>query len=465
MVTIGEGLLAAGSSLGKAISARRAAKRDKEAWKKFGEFAFPDVEAPQVLEVPESLAPNEDWEVQDAINKAVAGQNEESAEMRDMLSVPGPGREYAAAMLQNQMTAEQKRQEHLMRPLQSLGNGYVGRPTEEGSWEMIKLPGEAGKLQSTDPEKDLWVQNADQTWALVQEGVPQGEYSVEWKLDPEVDPKTGGIREEKIAVWTYPDGRIVKEPQGEYRLASQQRSGGPLKALPYNPNMDPRSNVAAQSSVALRNLNEEYAQTKDIITRMKGIEYTFKPEYLTAFGKLKQGVFAMRDFLNIPVKHLGKLTPAERKWYGEASEFTRKVNDNVNRYIKFITGAQMSEAEATRLMKAVANIGDTPTEFFAKLQGGMAQLEIFAMEKEMLLREAIHALDGMGISDPDTYKSLLQTETERIESEMRIKVEDFYGTWWVDPERGYGDPSNTGEFGYTDQDGGWSGGPALVTGD
>ena len=71
------------------------------------------------------------------------------------------------------------------------------------------------------------------------------------------------------------------------------------------------------------------------------------------------------------------LNPEERKQLGEYAVFRRQTAENTNLYIKAITGAQMSEAEADRLKLAVADAGQgifdgqDPVSFKANLDNAL----------------------------------------------------------------------------------------------
>jgi hypothetical protein len=89
------------------------------------------------------------------------------------------------------------------------------------------------------------------------------------------------------------------------------------------------------------------------------------------------------------------------------STFQNDAFDNMNRYIKEITGAQMSESEADRLRKAMPDPQrDSPVEFKAKLDRSMVILQRAGNIYKEMLRNGIsvdkaeraaadYVLDGM----------------------------------------------------------------------
>lgn len=112
------------------------------------------------------------------------------------------------------------------------------------------------------------------------------------------------------------------------------------------------------------------------LTRLAQIQNTFDRNFTTIPGKFRAGVLNLKDKLNV------ELTAEESKFLREQSTFAQNVTENINLYIKEITGAQMSEAEANRLRKAVADIGDSflagdgPIRFQAKVANQVKKLKM-----------------------------------------------------------------------------------------
>jgi hypothetical protein len=59
----------------------------------------------------------------------------------------------------------------------------------------------------------------------------------------------------------------------------------------------------------------------------------------------------------------------------ESAEWRRKVTSQLNRYIKEMTGAQLSAAEAKRLLKGMPNEGDQEEIFDEKMEGLIGEIE------------------------------------------------------------------------------------------
>lgn len=96
---------------------------------------------------------------------------------------------------------------------------------------------------------------------------------------------------------------------------------------------------------------------------------TYQPEFLTIFGRAQAWTVAKLEKVGVTVG------PEMKAFLTSYSTFKRNSLDGLNRYIKLITGAQMSEAEADRLRKAFPDVEqDSPTEFVAKYIATVQQI-------------------------------------------------------------------------------------------
>lgn len=116
--------------------------------------------------------------------------------------------------------------------------------------------------------------------------------------------------------------------------------------------------------------------------RLKTLQAEFDPKYLTVAGNAKGAWFNFVDKLNSGSL---KLNPDQQQFLEKYASYKANAWDNANRYIKEITGAQMSEAEAARLLRALPNPGtgildgDGPTSFKSKLDNAVATLTLARM--------------------------------------------------------------------------------------
>lgn len=116
-------------------------------------------------------------------------------------------------------------------------------------------------------------------------------------------------------------------------------------------------------------IDEKILNTIEQSSRLADIEKQFRPEFQTVGGGLKAlGAKWWEKF-----RGQGSLDPSTQKYMKEFAAFRQAAISNINSYIKEMTGAQMSEAEAKRLRQGTPDpgedpfSGDSPSEFQAKL--------------------------------------------------------------------------------------------------
>lgn len=121
--------------------------------------------------------------------------------------------------------------------------------------------------------------------------------------------------------------------------------------------------------------------TSDSISR--SIE-KFDSKFLTFGGKAKMGALAMADSAGIPLSDDMK---------AELAEFTSFKSNSLgmlNEYIKSITGAAMTNAEAERLRKTMPDPeNDSPTEFMSKLQNVYDQTLVARQRASYMLENGL----------------------------------------------------------------------------
>jgi hypothetical protein len=111
----------------------------------------------------------------------------------------------------------------------------------------------------------------------------------------------------------------------------------------------------------------KYFAGKEQIARMQAIKAEFRPEYL------ELGTRGGHAWTTVKARMAWKVTPEERAGLKGYTKFRRKAQENINLYIKEMTGAQMSELEARRLKLAQPDPGDKwytgadPISFEAKM--------------------------------------------------------------------------------------------------
>lgn len=156
------------------------------------------------------------------------------------------------------------------------------------------------------------------------------------------------------------------------------------------------------------------------LARLDDIKRGFKPEYqqiatrwnawATAWQEKAEGTPGLEWLA-------GKASPEDKKMLAEFSVYKRKSIENINLYIKEITGAQMSEPEANRLRKAMPDPGEgifdgnSPTEFKSKMDDVISSLRKASARYAYSLRNGLDPMKS-GITLDGIQKIMTERQNE-----------------------------------------------------
>lgn len=159
-----------------------------------------------------------------------------------------------------------------------------------------------------------------------------------------------------------------------------------------NVNINTGDNIPLTGS-AETTAQKEIMMMDDADARLGEIIEAYDPKFLQTFDKMGYFFDAGKEKLGI------ELSEEDEADLAKFSDFKASAADNMNRYIKFITGAQMSEKEANRLLKAIPVPGDgffdgdSPTQFKAKMLRQQRDLKSASARYRFLLQHGI-VVDG-----------------------------------------------------------------------
>ena len=182
-------------------------------------------------------------------------------------------------------------------------------------------------------------------------------------LDPakKTEPKTAGITTVKM-----PDGTTKAFRNNDPELDTAIGGGG----IPFKASVEGgESDVFGPTKKTTDDLQKGLVSSNENLARIENAADMFDPDYLTYQTKIEQSALKVAEKAGVDIGETG------REKITKVSKFKRNAIENLNLYIKEITGAQMSEAEADRLRKAVPDAeNDSPTEFKAKMDDAIMQL-------------------------------------------------------------------------------------------
>lgn len=163
-------------------------------------------------------------------------------------------------------------------------------------------------------------------------------------------------------------------------------------------------------------LESQALEATDGLSRLEEVGRTFEDEFQTTSGRARALWARTKDIAGFEPE-------GEEKAYLERfSQFKSAALDNINRYIKEITGAAMSQAEAERITRSLPNPGtglfdgDSPTEFKAKYDQAVTTLK-------RAKARAIYARNN-GITNPmeiplDRMQEIVGLRGKQIEDEIK----------------------------------------------
>lgn len=217
-----------------------------------------------------------------------------------------------------------------------LTNEWISPPTTPKT-EVMHLDAGPNIVEFTD-------ENGNVTRELVNVDEP-GEYQLE-KIT------TGSKNGVETRVWG-----IINKKTGTGRIVTDENTGKPLAAP---------GNVSATTEITSSAKTEIFKKMTDAGENLARMEYMKEliPDILSAStipGRVALKIQEWGAFWGIE--------PSD-KYYTQKEAIT-VARDVSNRYIKFITGAQMSEREASRLLQAIPNPKDDPAGFQAKFNAAL----------------------------------------------------------------------------------------------
>jgi len=128
------------------------------------------------------------------------------------------------------------------------------------------------------------------------------------------------------------------------------------------------------------------------------IDAQFRPEFLQPKFRIAQSWSAIKDRAGVG------LNPQDRQTLSDFSQFKQNALTNINKTIKDITGAAMSEGEAVRIRSTLPDPGqglfdgDSPVEFESKMNEALRQLKLVEARNSYILRRGLSFKD-VSLSD------------------------------------------------------------------
>ena len=163
------------------------------------------------------------------------------------------------------------------------------------------------------------------------------------------------------------------------------------------------------------------------LARIGQIAKEFKPEYQQIPARLGAEWSALKEKMNI-----GSVPEKDKQFLSDFSKYKQNALENINLYIKEITGAQMSEPEAVRLRQGVPDPGegvfggDSPTEFQSKVNNTYKKLKSTSARYNYYLNQGVseQALSNMIKNGTAVSIDEMPNIIEKVGSQIEKKIKD-----------------------------------------
>ncbi|KKN77950.1 hypothetical protein LCGC14_0355150 [marine sediment metagenome] len=177
-------------------------------------------------------------------------------------------------------------------------------------------------------------------------------------------------------------------------------------------------------------IEEKLFNAREGLARIQTIEDSYRPEFQQIGTRFQAAWAAGKEFLGFD------LDSEDKALVADYAAYKRNAIENINRYIKEITGAQMSEAEATRLRRGVPDpgdswySGDSPTEFDSKLKSQARQLRAAAARYQYALKNGWDMNpDNLEKALPlDSVEDMIEERGAALERQLRARRPDLSDT-------------------------------------
>lgn len=167
-------------------------------------------------------------------------------------------------------------------------------------------------------------------------------------------------------------------------------------------------------------LDETLLTSGNRLMQINQIQAKFKPEYLTIGGKGENTFLALKDKFGA-----GTLDPKDKIQLESYTQFKQGASQQLNDYIRSVTGATIGADEADRLMAATPNAGsgifdgDSPTQFKAKLDNTIQQLK-FAEARAAYIKKHGFTLGAAGTPQLSDVPMLMKNREQEIIQQYKL---------------------------------------------
>lgn len=200
------------------------------------------------------------------------------------------------------------------------------------------------------------------------------------------------------------------------RVIAGYKAGKGTEVTVNTGNMEPGKSAATK-------VDEAILDTGNRLMRLNQIEVLYKPEFQELGTKISNKYTSLKAMAGV------KITNKERKDLEQFSAYRRNALENLNEYIRSVTGAVVNANEVPRLMGAMPNPGqglfdgDDPVTFEAKKNDIIRMLRMGEARLAYIKRNGMSLEDGQGnpVVPLDKMPEIINQRGQAIEAELKAK--------------------------------------------
>lgn len=240
-------------------------------------------------------------------------------------------------------------------------------------------PEHTAQLLSMDPEQQNQSLKMIRASALAPKDRIAEDSQKESRLVSGADAIAMGFEPGSVVEETVENGRVTDRNliQGA-PSAGQQIQVGPDGTVTFT-----QGGPAGVSSGTQKGLEESVINAQAGLSRLRAIGQSFNAKLLELPTQAKAAFLAGKEKLG------GTLSTEEKKLVSDMTTFRVDTLKNLNNYIKEVTGAAMSAAEADRITQSMPNMDQSGTEFLAAYSATMRELNSVQARSMYALRNGL----------------------------------------------------------------------------
>lgn len=159
---------------------------------------------------------------------------------------------------------------------------------------------------------------------------------------------------------------------------------------------------------AINQVGGDYVDANAGLQRLQGIVASYDPQFSTLEGRFKGGWASVRA---MAPSVFGQLPAQDREYLQRYTTWRSNTLDNLNRYIKEITGAAMTIPEAERIMQTIPSVQDDPVVFQSKTLATMKRLSLVAARSNYLLANPTLSMNNITL---DRMQSVIESRANEL---------------------------------------------------